>query len=153
MRFEHPLAVNPEGCPPIDRAQAWKGLLWRVYRPEHFFPALELGRIHALSPYEVRRELELGSVCIEDHIRLIPLSQLHFQSRIRGESALYALMIRLEGEGVDLSVRFEYDTHLGVSPGEKGHDEAAALIQQAYLQCDRDTLALMRLPSFLPLSV
>jgi hypothetical protein len=145
MKFTHRLPVNPDGVSPLTRTEVWHGLLRRVYRPALFFTTFEHGRIKTLASGDIERTLDLGGVVIEDRISLVPMCDVHFCARVRGQEGLYRFSMSIEGQGADMAVQFSYDIPVNrPSDPDQGLVDPYAYLRKAYIQCDRDTLALMR---------
>lgn len=143
LEFEHLIQINDPAdsrMPPMSRDALWKGLVYRTKYPHHFNPALE-SQLHERSDLEFVRVLSAGSMCLRDHVTLIPEDEI--RTLLADNQALYARSVTRieEPEPGFLFVRFIYQRD---SIADKDGINADEFLKSAYLENDREAIARIR---------
>lgn len=144
LRFEHLIQINDPAdprLPILSRESLWQGLVYRARYPDHFNPALE-SALEPVSEISFVRVLSAGDMKLRDEVTLVPDSEIHtlidgtFQA-IHAESTT-----RIEEpEPGFLFVRFSYCRD---SISGHGGQDADEFLKSAYLQNDREAIAMIR---------
>ena len=143
LEFEHIIQVNDlteEDLPVLTRTQLWEGLLLRARRPDTFNSSLKVtNKEYAEDEFE--RIIEVGEHKFHERVMLYPDEKIHTQTlkeyeQIDAESVTH---IEEPEEGY-LFVRFSYRRELE----EDGSVDVGEHLKSAYLQTDRDAIALIR---------
>lgn len=143
LEFEHIIQVNDlaeEDLPVLTRTQLWEGLLLRARRPDTFNSTLKVtNKEYAEDEFE--RIIEVGEHIFHERVMLYPDEKIHTQTmeeyeQIDAESITYLE----EPEEGYLFVRFCYRRELE----EDGSVDIGEHLKSAYLQTDRDAIALIR---------
>ncbi|MBU2097333.1 MAG: DUF1857 family protein [Gammaproteobacteria bacterium] len=143
LEFEHLIQINDPAdsrVPDLSRDALWQGLVFRAKYPQHFNPALE-SELHTLSELEFVRILSAGDMCLRDRVTLVPDLEIH--TAIEAQQSLFAKSITRieEPEPGFLFVRFMYQRD---SISDQGGLDADDYLKSAYLQNDRDAIAMIR---------
>ena len=144
LEFEHVIPVNTADQPAHQRVSAeslWQGLLFRARYPAHFNPSLccELRDEHE---FGFTRLIRAGAMALEDKVTFTPLEEIRSLIDGRTQPMHAESVIRMErgAHGV-LSVRFRYRRD---SLGEQGGVDADEFMKSAYVQNDRDGIAMLK---------
>jgi len=143
LEFEHIIQVNDlteEDLPVLTRTQLWEGLLLRARRPDTFNSSLKVTN-NEYAEDEFERIIEVGEHKFHERVMLYPDERIHTQTmeeydQIDAESVTHLE----EPEQGYLFVRFTYRRELE----EEGSDDVGEHLKSAYLQTDRDAIALIR---------
>ena len=147
MHFEHLIEINDPQNPllaTLNRAQIWAGLRYRIQDPTPFLPGLE----HCLHLGEeggaLLRELNFGSVKIQDRVTFAEEQWVRFDILPSATHAGGSLTITIEApEPEHLFLRFAYQTTFASQSG--GEDEAyIEYVKAAYHQSDLDCVRILR---------
>lgn len=142
LKFEHIIQVNdPDSdIPLLTRTQLWEGLVLRARRPDKFNNSLKV-TIDEFSEEEFERIIDVGGDRFYERVRLYPDHSIHTQTMEEYEQIDAESITELEEpeEGY-LFVRFRYRRE--VEDAESVN--IAEHLKSAYLQTDRDAIALIR---------
>jgi hypothetical protein len=145
MQFEHLVQVNDPLLPlldPLSRQQLWAGLLRQAEDPCSFLPALDRCRILERRDNYLKRELVFGPHVFVDHVALVPLERLRYDSDVEGNHAGSHLTVSIEEHGPGLLwVRFRYRT-ISHADGDDARIDGAR--RAAYEEADIDTIRRIR---------
>lgn len=145
LEFEHLVQVNDPNDDSINdltRSQLWQGLVLRARNPEKFNRSLDCTS-EAVTENEFLRTIEVGDTSFCERVLLYPEDRIHTSTiaevdQIEAESTT----VIEEPEAGFLFVRFcykrdllEYDERVDV----------AEHLKSAYVQVDRDAVALIRM--------
>ncbi|MEX0964649.1 MAG: AtaL-like protein [Pseudohongiellaceae bacterium] len=144
LKFEHIIQVNDptnEDISPLTRSQLWEGLVLRARRPDKFNNSLSVS-IEEFAEDEFERIIEVGETKFYERVMLYPDVSIHTQTLEEYNQIDAESITRLEEpeEGylfARFSYRREVDEDEKVNVGEH--------LKSAYLQTDRDAIALIRL--------
>lgn len=134
--------LTNSGLAALTRSQLWQGLLLRARNPERFNPGLQC-LAQPIVNNQFLRNIEAGESTFVEQVTLEPeaaihtetissLKQLHAESTARIE----------EPQPGYLFVRFSYKRELEVTTDAV---DVAEHLKSAYVQVDRDAVALIRL--------
>ena len=145
LEFEHLVQVNDltnSSITAITRAQLWQGLVLRARSPDKFNQGL-MCKSEELRKNEFVRIIEAGNTKFCEKVTLHPEQKIHTATlaemdQIQAESTATIE----EPEAGYLFVRFQYKRELAVDT--KAVDVAEHL-KSAYVQLDRDAVALIRM--------
>lgn len=144
LEFEHIIQVNDPnsgGIPSLTRTQLWEGLVLRARRPDKFNNSLKV-TIEEIAESEFERIIDVGEFKFHERVLLNPDESIHTQTMEEYEQieAQSTTQIEEPEEGF-LFVRFNYRRELEeddtVNVGEH--------LKSAYLQTDRDAIAMIRM--------
>jgi len=144
LEFEHLVEINDlddEKLPVISREDLWQGLLFRARYPGHFNPAIQ-SEIQDETDTRFVRILSAGPMRLRDEVTLIPETEI--RTLIDGQTQdIHAESITRieEPEPGRLFVRFTYRRD---SISEQGGMDADAYLKSAYLQNDREAIAILK---------
>ncbi len=145
LEFEHIIQVNDlnnERLPDISRDQLWEGLVMRARNPEKFNAALNC-QSYPISSTEFMRTIEAGSSFFEEKVRLYPQEMICTHTVGDDDEINAASTTTIEEpETGSLFVRFSYSRELEV---DDDRVDVAEHLKAAYVQVDRDAIALIRL--------
>lgn len=151
MHYEHLIQINDpdnELLTPMTRSQLWRGLMRRVEQPEEFLIAVESVRFPARGEGWLKREMQLGPLKVEDHIRLEHEVAIHFETAPSDQHQGGSFAMHIEEPSIgDLFVRFVYHTQLPDAPAtESSQDDAyfASFVKKAYRDTDIDAVRWIR---------
>lgn len=145
LEFEHLVQVNDlndDSINDLTRNQLWQGLVLRARNPEKFNRSLDCTS-EALAENEFLRTIEVGDTSFCERVVLYPQEKIHTATiaeveQIEAES----MTVIEEPEAGYLFVRFSYKRDL------LEYDErvdVAEHLKSAYVQVDRDAIALIRM--------
>lgn len=144
LEFEHIIQVNDltdSDISVLSRDQLWEGLMLRARRPDKFVPGLTV-HTEDLASDEFERTIDVGQSRFLERVVVYPEGKIHTETledidQIHAESVTQIE----EPEAGFLFVRFSYKRDLEVE--DDGVDVGEHL-KSAYLQTDRDAIALIR---------
>ncbi len=147
MRFEHIIEINDPArpdLPMLEQDQLWRGLLLRITDPQRFLPGLESAQVTDLGGGIFARTLDFGAVKIEDQITVEDPCALKIDVLAPRQYEGTRLVIYPEAaDDQRLRVRFVYQ-----SPpkgyGSEFSSEERQVLENAWLQADRDSITLIR---------
>lgn len=148
LEFEHLVQVNDpadERFSDLTRAQLWQGLVLRARFPQKFNQGLDC-QSEALENNEFLRTIAAGESNFLERVKLTPEKEIHTQTvpgEGEGEDPLHAESRTTieEPEQGYLFVRFRYRREL-VDNSEQV--DIAEHLKSAYVQVDRDAIAMIR---------
>ncbi len=144
LEFQHIIQINDPDEPDIPhlrRDQLWEGLVFRMKYPGHFNASLS-ARLESVTNAGFVRYLSFGAGELRDEVLLVE------EQEIRTSTA--GCMPQMFAESVTkieeplpghLFVRFMYRRDSGNEPGGLNVDD---YLKAAYVQNDRDAIALLR---------
>lgn len=143
LEFEHIIQVNDlseEDLPVLTRTQLWEGLMLRARRPDKFNNSLKV-TTKEYGEDEFERIIDVGKLKFYELVTLYPNEKIHTQTmeeydQIDAESVTHLE----EPEEGYLFVRFSYRRELD----EDGSVDVGEHLKAAYLQTDRDAIAMIR---------
>jgi hypothetical protein len=144
LRFEHLIQINDPadpGLPLMSRETLWQGLVYRARYPAHFNPALH-STLEPVSDISFVRVLSAGDMHLRDQVTLVPETEI--RTLIDGDSQpIHAESITRieEPQPGFLFVRFIYCRD---SISDQGGLDADEFLKSAYLQNDREAIAMLR---------
>lgn len=143
LEFEHLIQINDPAdsrVSDMSRDALWQALVYRAKYPQHFNPSLE-SELEPLNEREFVRILSAGTMRVRDRVTLTPDIEIH--TVIEAEQGLHARSITRieEPEPGFLFVRFSYQRD---SIADKGGLDADEFLKSAYLENDREAIALIR---------
>lgn len=143
MYFEHLIEINDPGNPmlePLSRAQLWQGLVLRAEQPELSVMGLDRCILHARGEGYLRRELHFGNLRIHDEVLFQHDTQVTYEISASEHFPSSRLTMKIE-EPLQgrLFIRFTYSND---APTQE--DMVRQHVEQAYIQADQDTVAVIR---------
>lgn len=143
LEFEHTIQVNDlseEDLPVLTRTQLWEGLMLRARRPDKFNSSLKV-TTKDYAEDEFERIIDVGEFKFYELVTLYPNEKIHTQTMEEYEQIHAESVTHLEEpeEGY-LFVRFSYRRELD----EDGSVDVGEHLKSAYLQTDRDAIAMIR---------
>jgi len=143
LEFEHIIQVNDlteEDLPILTRSQLWEGLLLRARRPDTFNSSLRVTN-NEYAQDEFERIIEAGEHIFHERVILYPDERIHTQTMEEYDQIDAESVTQLEEPEVGyLFVRFTYRREVE----EEGSVDVEEHLKSAYLQTDRDAIALIR---------
>lgn len=144
LEFEHIIHINDPRephLPTVSRAQLWEGLVFRTKYPGHFNPTLST-ELEEVSESGFIRHLRFGSASLRDVVTLRHEEEIQTLSD-GGENQMFAHSVtRIEEPAPGhLLVRFYYCRDSG---NQEGGLDVDSYLKAAYLQNDRDAVAMLR---------
>lgn len=144
LEFEHIIHINDPRephLPTVSRAQLWEGLVFRTKYPGHFNPTLST-ELEDISESGFIRHLRFGSASLRDVVTLRHEEEIQTLSD-GGENQMFAHSVtRIEEPAPGhLLVRFYYCRDSG---NQEGGLDVDSYLKAAYLQNDRDAIAMLR---------
>lgn len=143
MYFEHLIEINDPGNPllePLTRTQLWRGLMLRAEQPELSVMSLDQCIMHERRENYLRRELKFGKLSIHDEVFFETEVSVTYHVAASDHFPASRLVMQIEEPYPDrLFVRFTYSNE---SPSEE--DMVRQHVEQAYVQADQDTVAVIR---------
>ncbi len=145
LEFEHLVQVNDlqnDRLPDITRHQLWEGLVLRARNPDKFNHALEC-RSEQIDEHEFLRTIDVGTESFRERVKLYPQEEIctHTVGSATPSNAESITRIE-EPEAGYLFVRFIYRRDLDID-GDRV--DVGEHLKSAYVQVDRDAVALIRL--------
>lgn len=145
LEFEHIVQVNDlqnERLPDITREQLWEGLVLRARNPEKFNHALDC-ESRPIDNNSFMRTIDVGTTSFEELVELYPHEKICTQTVGKDDviNASCTTTIEEPEEGY-LFVRFTYRRELEI---EDDRVDVGEHLKAAYVQIDRDAIALIRL--------
>lgn len=145
LEFEHIVQVNEpdnDAITDISRSQLWQGLVLRARNPEKFNPGLDC-QLRPVATNEFLRTINVGSTSFCEHVILYPEESIHTSTipeieQIEAESEAHIE----EPQAGYLFVRFRYKRELNEDDERVNVEEH---LKSAYVQMDRDAIAMIRL--------
>lgn len=144
LEFEHLIEINdPQrpDIPPLSRSALWHGLVYRAKYPDHFNPALQ-SSLEDETDSSFTRLITAGEVVMRDEVTLREPSEIRTVIDGRTQPMHAESITRIEEpEPGRLFVRFIYRR----DPVQSGGGvDASEFLKMAYLQNDREAIALLR---------
>ena len=144
LKFEHIIQVNDpasDEIPTLTRSQLWAGLVLRARRPDKFNNGLTVTTMEYAED-EFERIIDVGEARFRELVMLYPDESIHTKTLEEFEQIEAESITRIEEqeEGY-LFVRFNYRREVA----EDGSVDVGEHLKSAYLQTDRDAIALIRL--------
>ena len=145
LEFEHIVQVNDcdnDRLPDISRKQLWEGLVMRARNPEKFNTAINC-QSYPISSTEFMRTIKAGDSLFEEKVLLYPEEKIHTHTVGDDDeiNAASTTVIEEPAEGY-LFVRFSYRRELEM---EDERVDVGEHLKAAYVQVDREAIALIRL--------
>lgn len=144
LEFQHIIQINdPEesSIPCLSRDQLWEGLVFRTKYPGHFNAALS-ARLDNVSHAGFVRYLRFGTGELRDEVVLLEGEEIRTSTAGVAQQMFAESVTRIEEPlPGHLFVRFMYRRDSGNEPGGLDVDE---YLKAAYVQNDRDAIALLR---------
>lgn len=145
LDFQHIIQINDlqdNTLVMMSRSQLWQGLVFRARHPEKFNKALHCQSTETQDNRFVRK-VSAGESSFEEQVILTPEIKIETNTvprrdQIHAESSV----IIEEPEPGALFVRFTYRRDLD---GEDSQVEVGEYLKSAYVQLDRDAIAMIRL--------
>lgn len=150
MHYEHLVQINDPQDPlltPLSRLQLWRGLLRRVERPDEFLVGVESVRFPERGTDWVKREMQLGTLLVCDHIRLHEGQSIEFDTAPSAQHQGGKFSMRIEEPAAgELFVRFAYQTPLRDAADGASAEELQLLdfLRNAYRDTDVDAIRWIR---------
>ena len=147
MNFEHHIQINNPENPlvaALTRDHLWQGLLHRVDNPLPFLPGLVSCTLLERETNTLRRQLNFGTVTIEDRVSLVDGEAVSFDIQPSAAHPGGCLTITIEEPQPEaLFLRFAYQTSFANNPNS---EERAYIeyVKSAYHQSDIDCVHLIR---------
>lgn len=144
LEFEHIIQVNDltdSSISPLSRTQLWEGLMLRARRPDKFVPNLTV-HTEDLASDEFERTIISGESRFLEQVVVHPDGKIYTKTvaEIEQISAESITQIEEPEEGY-LFVRFTYKRDLEI---ESDGIDVGEHLKSAYLQTDRDAIAMIR---------
>ncbi len=143
LKFEHIIQINDpadDEIPVLTRSQLWEGLVLRARRPDKFIDSLKVTTMEYAED-EFERIIDVGEVRFRELVMLYPDESIHTKTLEEFEQIEAESITRLEEpEDGYLFVRFNYRREIE----EDGAVDVGEHLKSAYLQTDRDAIALIR---------
>lgn len=144
LEFEHIVQVNDPAntaLPVLSRSQLWQGLVLRAKHPEKFNHGLQCESKN-INETEFIRTIKTGEASFCERVLLYPEQKicsrtLEDQKQINAESTTKIE----EPEEAYLFVRFSYKRDLD---GDDSQVDIGEHLKSAYVQIDRDAIAMIR---------
>lgn len=144
LDFQHIVQVNDladASLGVVTREQLWQGLVMRARFPDKFNHALAC-QLEQIDENQFIRTIEVGDSSFCDHVVLTPQQQISTKSVPNPEQIRTESLTRIEEpEAGSLFVRFRYIREL-VDNDERV--DVAEHLKAAYVQVDRDAIAMIR---------
>lgn len=147
MKFSHLVQINDPLNPlidPLTREQLWRGLVMRAEHPMLFVMALDGCEILERGQNALTRELRFGRLKLRDRVSFEPMRRVRYAVEAAADSPAATLVMTIEEPEIDqLFVRFDYETlpQEGAAAAEEFY---GALVKQAYIEADIDTVSTIR---------
>jgi hypothetical protein len=145
LKFEHIVQVNDlnnDSIVAISREQLWQGLLLRARCPDKFNHGL---RCQSEQPVDNQfmRVIEAGDSKFCEKVILTPQQSIHTRTLSEIDQLQAESTTRIEEPQAGfLFVRFSYRREL---PESSGQVDVAEHLKSAYVQLDRDAVAMIRM--------
>lgn len=144
LEFEHIIHINDPRephLPTVSRAQLWEGLVFRTKYPGHFNPTLST-ELEAMSETGFIRHLRFGTARLRDVVTLRHEVEIETRSEGLANQMFAHSVTRIEEPAPGhLLVRFYYCRDSG---NQEGGLDVDSYLKAAYLQNDRDAIAMLR---------
>ena len=143
LEFEHIIQVNDLSNDAIavrSRAQLWRGLILRAQQPDKFNQSLSYS-YKPLSENEFLRTTSAGESSFYERVVLTPQVKIHTGTGDSEQISSESTAEIEEPEPNSLFIRFTYKRELGDSNSEIDIGEH---LKSAYVQIDRDAIAMIR---------
>lgn len=144
LEFEHIIQVNDltdDEISVLSRDQLWDGLVLRARRPDKFVASLTV-HTEELAFDEFERTIEVGGSKFVERVLVYPEGKIHTETLEEVEQISAQSITQIEEpEAGFLFVRFSYKREMEIE--DDGMDVGEHL-KSAYLQTDRDAIALIR---------
>ena len=144
LEFEHIIQVNDptnDELPMLTRSQLWEGLVLRARRPDKFNNSLQV-TTKEYGEDEFERVIDVGDAKFYELVMLYQGEKIHTQTMEEYEQIDAESVTHLEEpEEGDLFVRFSYRREID----EDGSVDVGEHLKSAYLETDRDAIALIRM--------
>ena len=145
LEFEHLVQVNDPNnanLTPISREELWQGLVLRARNPQKFNRSLEC-TTKTLGHNEFLRTIKVGNSRFCEHVVLYPDQKIRTSTIAEIDQIIAQSMTCIEEpESGFLFVRFSYERELEESNQEVDIGEH---LKSAYVQADRDAIAMIRM--------
>lgn len=145
LEFEHIVQVNEpdnDAISDISRNQLWQGLVLRARNPEKFNRSLEC-QLRPVGNNEFLRTINVGNTRFCEHVILYPEESIHTSTIPDMEQIEAESEARIEEPQAGyLFVRFRYKRELNDDDERVNVEEH---LKSAYVQMDRDAIAMIRL--------
>lgn len=145
LEFEHIVQVNDlsnSNITAITRSQLWQGLVLRARNPEKFNHSLQC-QSESLRDNEFVRIIEAGDSKFCEKVILTPEQSIHTSTLSELDQLQAESTTRIEEpEAGYLFVRFTYKRELEVTTEAV---DVAEHLKSAYVQVDRDAIAMIRM--------
>jgi hypothetical protein len=145
LEFEHIVQVNEpdnDAISDISRSQLWQGLVLRARNPEKFNRSLEC-QLRPVGNNEFLRTINVGNTRFCEHVILYPEESIHTSTIPEMEQIEAESEARIEEPQAGyLFVRFRYKRELNEDDERVNVEEH---LKSAYVQMDRDAIAMIRL--------
>jgi len=145
LEFEHIVQVNEpdnDAISDISRSQLWQGLVLRARNPEKFNRSLEC-QLRPVGNNEFLRTINVGNTRFCEHVILYPEESIHTSTIPEMEQIEAESEARIEEPQAGyLFVRFRYKRELNDDDERVNVEEH---LKSAYVQMDRDAIAMIRL--------
>lgn len=143
MNFEHLIEINDPGNPlldPMSRNQLWQGLVLRAESPELSVMGLDACVMLDKRENYLHRELRFGHLRVQDKVVFTPMQEVQYDVLATEAFPASRLVMRIEEPySGRLFIRFIYS-----SEQEQTEDMIRGHLEQAYLESDNDTVAVIR---------
>ncbi|MDP1931082.1 MAG: DUF1857 family protein [Gammaproteobacteria bacterium] len=144
LEFQHIIQINTPDepvIPRLHREQLWEGLVFRTKYPGHFNATLS-ARLENVTHAGFVRYLRFGSGELRDEVMLTEGQEIRTSTAGSAQQMFAESITRIEEPlPGHLFVRFMYRRDSGNEPGGLDVDE---YLKAAYVQNDRDAIALLR---------
>ena len=143
LEFEHIIQVNDLSNDAIavrSRAQLWRGLILRAQQPDKFNQSLSYS-YKPLSENEFLRTTSAGESSFYERVVLTPQVKIHRGTGDSEQISSESTAEIEEPESNSLFIRFTYKRELDDSNSEIDIGEH---LKSAYVQIDRDAIAMIR---------
>jgi len=143
MNFEHLIEINDPSNPllePLSRNQLWQGLVLRAETPELSVMGLDACVMLERRVDYLRRELRFGRLRINDEVFFEPMQTVRYEIMASEQFPASTLTMRIEEPYPGrLFIRFIYG-----NVADENDEMIKGHLQQAYVQADNDTVAVIR---------
>lgn len=145
MIFEHLIEINDPGnilLEPLSRNQLWQGLVLRAEQPELSVMGLDACIMLERRIDYLRRELRFGQLRVHDEVFLTSMHEVRYEVMASEHFPASQLIMRIEEPyPARLFIRFSYNNN---HPEADKDEMLRGHLEQAYLQSDNDTVAVIR---------
>lgn len=145
MIFEHLIEINDPGnilLEPLSRNQLWQGLVLRAEQPELSVMGLDTCIMLERRIDYLRRELRFGQLRVQDEVFFTSMHEVRYEVMASEHFPASRLIMRIEEPyPARLFIRFSYSSN---HPEAESDEMLRGHLEQAYLQSDNDTVAVIR---------